>query len=156
MTVFDNPPFPHAYYEDFELDQVFAYGAHEMRETDIMRFAREFDPELFHLSHETAAKTSFGRLIASGPHLCAIWRRINHDAFPEVRSGGSPGWDEVRWKAPVFPGDVLSCTTRIVEMRVLKSRPNYGFVRWTNETCDQHGAVKMTHGAMFLVERRPV
>lgn len=155
MPVLDNPPFPQAYYEDFALDQVFEYGAHLMTEDAITRFAREFDPEPFHLGHETAKATPFGRLIASGPHVCAVWRRINHDAFPHVRSGGSPGWDEVRWKAPVFPGDVLSCTTRFLELRALKSRANYGFARWTNEMRDQHGTVKMAHGAMFLVERRP-
>ena len=155
MPVLNNPPFPHVYYEDFALDQVFEYGAHLMTEEAIMRFAREFDPEPFHLSAETAKATPFGRLIASGPHVCAVWRRINHDAFPYVRSGSSPGWDEIRWKAPVFPGDMLAATTRLVEMRPLKSRPAYGFVRWTSETHDRHGTVKMTHGAMFLVERRP-
>ncbi len=154
MPVLSNPPFPHAYYEDFALDQVFEYGAFEMREADIMRFAREFDPEPFHLSPESAAKTSFGRLIASGPHTCAIWRRMNHDAFPHVRSGASPGWDEVRWKAPVFPGDVLSCRTAITSMRPLQSRPGYGFVAWAHETRSQTGDVKMTHAAMFLIERR--
>lgn len=155
MTLFANPPFPHVYYEDFTLEQVFEYGAFRITEEAITRFAHEFDPEPFHLSAETAKATPFGRLIASGPHTCAVWRRMNHDAFPHVRSGSSPGWDEVRWKAPVFPGDVLSCVTRLVEMRPLKSRQNYGFVRWAHETKDQHGSVKMTHGAMFLVERRP-
>jgi len=154
MPVLTNPPFPHAYYEDFALDQVFEYGAHAIHADDIMRFAREFDPEPFHLSHESAAKTPFGRLIASGPHTCAVWRRMNHDAFPHVRSGSSPGWDEVRWKAPVFPGDVLSCRSRVSTMRVLNSRPTYGFVSWFHETRDQRGEIKMTHTALFLVERR--
>jgi acyl dehydratase len=154
MPVLDKPPFPHAYYEDFALDQVFEYGAHAMRAEDIMRFAREFDPEPFHLSPETAAKTPFGKLIASGPHTCAVWRRMNHDAFPHVRSGSSPGWDEVRWKAPVFPGDVLSCRSRVSTLRVLNSRPTYGFVSWFHETKDQAGTIKMTHTALFLIERR--
>ena len=155
MPVLENPPFPHTYYEDFALGQVFVYGAHLMTEEAIIRFGREFDPEPFHVGHEAAKATPFGRLIASGPHTCAVWRRINHDAFPHVRSGSSPGWDEVRWKAPVFPGDVLSCTSRVAELRVLNSRPNYGFARWTHELRDQHGTLKMTHAAMFLVERRP-
>ena len=155
MKLLKDPPFPHAYYEDFALDQSFEYGAHAMRADDIMRFAREFDPEPFHLSHESAAKTPFGRLIASGPHTCAAWRRMNHDAFPHVRSGSSPGWDEVRWKAPVVPGDVLSCRTTVKSMRVLNSRPNFGFVTWSHETRAQNGEVKLTHSAMFLIERRP-
>lgn len=155
MPVLNNPPFPHVYYEDFALDQVFEYGAHRMTDEAIMRFAREFDPEPFHMSHEAAKATPFGRLIASGPHICAAWRKMNHDAFPHVRSGSSPGWDEVRWKAPVFPGDVLACTSRVLELRPLKSRPNYGFARWSHEMRDQSGAVKMTHAALFLVERRP-
>ncbi len=148
-------PFPHTYYEDFAVGQKFLYGAHLMTEADIMRFAREFDPEPFHLSVESAKATPFGRLIASGPHTCAVWRRINHDAFPHVRSGASPGWDEIRWKLPVFPGETLSCLTEVTEARVLKSRPTFGFVRWTNQTRNQAGEVKMTHASMFLVERRP-
>ena len=155
MPVLSNPPFAHAYYEDFAPDMVFEYGAHRMAEADIMRFAKEFDPEPFHLSHETAKASPMGRLIASGPHICSAWRRMNHDAFPHVRSGASPGWDEVRWKVPVLPGDVLSCTSRVAEMRPLKSRPNFGFIRWTHETRVQTGQVKMTHGALFLIERRP-
>jgi len=155
MPVLKNPPFPHTWYEDFALDQVFEYGAHEMKEADILRFAREFDPEPFHVSVESAKKTVFGRLIASGPHTCAVWRRMNHDAFPHVRSGASPGWDEVRWKAPVFPGDILSSRSRIASMRPLQSRPNYGFVTWAHETLDQTGQLKMTHTALFLVERKP-
>ena len=154
MPLLNNPPFPHTYYEDFAPDQEYVYGAHLFTAEDIIRFSREFDPEPFHLSEEAAKSTPMGRLIASGPHVCAVWRRINHDAFPNVRSGSSPGWDELRWKAPVFPGDVLSCTTRSQEMRHLKSRPNYVFIRWTNEMRDQNGAVKMTHGAMFLGARR--
>jgi len=155
MPVLTNPPFPHVYYEDFAMDQVFEYGAHEMRADDIMRFAREFDPEAFHMSHESAAASPFGRLIASGVHTCAAWRRMNHDAFPQVRSGSSPGWNEVRWKAPVFPGDVLTCRTVMETMRVLNSRPTFGFVNWTHEMRDQNGELKMTHATMFLVERRP-
>jgi acyl dehydratase len=155
MPVLNNPPFPHVYYEDFALDQVFEYGAHEMRADDIMRFAREFDPEPFHVSRESAAKTPLGRLIASGPHTCAVWRRINHDAFPHVRSGTSPGWDEVRWRAPVYPGDVLTCRTSMKNMRVLNSRPTMGFVTWMHEMRSRAGELKMTHTTMFLIERRP-
>ncbi len=155
MPLLKNPPFPHAYYEDFALGQVFEYGAHEMREADMLRFAREFDPEPFHVSVESAKASVFGRLIASGPHTAAVWRRMNHDAFPHVRSGASPGWDEIRWKAPVFAGDILSCRSEIKTMRVLNSRPAYGFVSWTHETRNQSGELKMTHTALFLVERRP-
>ena len=155
MTLFDQPPFPHVWYEDFAVGQVFRYGAHRMTEADIIRFAREFDPEPFHLSVAAAAESPMGRLITSGPHLMAIWRRMNHDAFPDVRSGSSPGWDEVRWKKPVFPGDVLTCTTEVIELRPLKSRPNFGFARWRHAMAAQDGEVKMTHFAMFLVERKP-
>ena len=65
MPVLDKPPFPHAYYEDFALDQVFEYGAHEMREAHMLRFAREFDPEPFHVSLESAKASMFGRLTQS-------------------------------------------------------------------------------------------
>ena len=154
MPLFDKPPFPHTYFEDFALDQVFEYGAHEMRADDIMRFAREFDPEPFHVSHEAAAKTPIGRLIASGPHTCAVWRRLNFDAFPLCRSGSSPGWDEVRWKAPVYPGDVLTCRSTMKALRVLNSRPQFGMVTYTHETKSRAGELKMIHTTMFMIERR--
>jgi acyl dehydratase len=154
MPVCSGGPFPQEWFEDFALDQVFDYGAYAVTEAAILAFGREFDPEPFHVDKDFALASPFKGLIASGLHTAAIWRRVNRDAFPKVRSGASPGWDELRFKSPVRPGDTLRMRTTIAELKPSKSRPRFGLVRLFNETL-AGAELRMTHYSMFLCERRP-
>ena len=158
MSVFDKPPFPHRWFEDFALGQVFDYGAIAVTAEKIIEFAREYDPEPFHTDRAKAEKL-FGSLIASGVQTAAWWRRMNFDAFAGIgadqTSVASPGWDEIRWKTPVKPGDVLSCRSTVAELRSLKSRPDIGVVRFANAMRNQHGEIRMTHSASVFLRKRP-
>jgi acyl dehydratase len=143
------------YFEDFKPGDRFDYGDELVTREDIIAFGRAFDPEPFHTDEAAAKDSMFGGLIASGLHVAALWRRMNVAAFPGIAMGGSPGWDEVRWVAPVRPGDRLSVASECLETRPLKSRPEMGLVRFFHRILGQDGAVRMTHVAIVFVRKRP-
>ena len=92
-------------------------------------------------------------LIASGPHVCAAWRRMSKDAFGEADAFVSPGWDEIRWRLPVVVGNVLTVTSEVIEARPLKSRPNLGYVEFSNEIRNQHGEITTTLITKWMIYR---
>lgn len=152
---FDTPPFPHRWWDDFAVRQRFAYGSVAVTAERIKAFAREYDPEPYHVDEAAAATSIFGGLIASGLQVAGWWRRACVDAFPHLQDQGSPGWDEVRWVAPTRPGETLSVRTEVVELRPLKSRPTLGFLRWKHALVTAAGEERMTFVGMLFVRRRP-
>ena len=99
---------PELYFEDFELGRVYELGSVDVTEADILEFARRFDPQPFHVDPEAARQSVFGGLIASGWHTGAMWMRLYVDSLLDgAASMGSPGIEELRWLAPVRPGDTL-------------------------------------------------
>jgi acyl dehydratase len=154
-ALFDSPPFAHRWYEDFAVGQRFAYGRVAVTAAKIKEFAREYDPEPYHVDEAAAAASIFGGLIASGLQVAGWWRRACVDAFPNLRDEGSPGWDEVRWVRPTRPGETLSVITEVIEMRPLKSRPTIGFLRWKHALVAGPGEERMNFIGMLFVRRRP-
>src|SRR5579884_4315202 len=119
------------YFEDLVIGAETDFGSYEVTREDVLEFARKYDPKPFHLSDEEAAKTHFGRLSASGWHTAAMTMAvIARHVVGEKQAGlGSPGIDELRWKKPVYPGDRLHVSGRIIEKRLSRSRPEMGSFR---------------------------
>lgn len=143
------------WFEDFTVGERFRFGAYDLSGEEIVDFARRYDPEPFHLSAETAVKLGWGGLIASGLHMASILRRLSKDAFPNVATVISPGWDEVRWLAPARAGDRLGAQSEVIAARPLKSRPGEGALRMRNEVANQDGTVVMTAITNWFVRCRP-
>jgi acyl dehydratase len=146
------------YWEDFPVGQVREFGHYEVTREAVLAFARQFDPQPFHLDDDAAAKSSlFGRLAASGWHTCAMAMRMICDEYLlESASLGSPGVERLAWTRPVFPGDVLHMRGTVIESRALQSRPTVGLVRTRSEVVNQHGEVVLTmEGASFFGRRTP-
>jgi acyl dehydratase len=102
---------PSIYFEDFAVGRVFELGSVTVTEKSIIEFASQFDPQSFHIDPEAAVDSSFGGLIASGWHTGSLWMRLYADALLlDADSRGSPGIEEVRWRAPVRPDDTLTGT----------------------------------------------
>jgi len=146
----------HHWFEDFAVGQVFTFGAWEMDRAEMLAFAERYDPEPFHVDEAAAEVLGWGGLIASGPLLAAIWRRLSKDAFPDTETVISPGWDEVRWLKPVFAGDVLRSRSEVVETRQLRSRPGEGLIRMSNDVLTQRDEVVMHSITNWFVRCRPV
>jgi acyl dehydratase len=121
---------------------------------EIKHFARQFDPQPFHLDEEAGRQSVFGALCASGWHTCAMAMRLTVDNFlRESSSMGSPGLEKLSWLSPVFPGDTLSLQHTILESRPLRSKPDIGLVRSVWEMTNQRGE-KVLHMEGYGMFRR--
>ncbi|WP_432838277.1 MaoC family dehydratase [Dactylosporangium sp. CA-092794] len=150
-------PIEDRYFEDYTQGAVYEYGYYEVEEAEVVDFARRFDPQSFHIDPDAAANSQFGGLIASGWHVGGMMMRLFADHYlTKVASLASPGLDELRWSAPVRPGDRLKLRTTIVETRLSQSKPDRGLVRTKAELINQEGAVPAMFVAVNFVARRPV
>jgi acyl dehydratase len=146
---------PKLYFEDFAPGRVMEFGPRRIAREEIVAFAAEFDPQPMHMDEEAARHTMAGGLIASGWHTCCLLMRMIADGFVLASSSmGAPGVDEVRWLAPVRPGDDLFVRVEVVETRASQSRPDRGFVRCAFEMRNQDAAV-MTLTSSLMIGRRP-
>jgi acyl dehydratase len=101
------------YWEDFPAGDTVEMGSHTFTEAEIIAFAKQFDPQPFHIDPEAAKGSFFKGLIASGWHTCSVAMRLMVDKYVgRSASLGSPGLDNIRWLAPVRAGDTItySCT----------------------------------------------
>jgi acyl dehydratase len=143
------------YFEDFAPGAVFEYGEVRVTESEIIEFARRFDPQHIHIDPDAAARGPFGGLIASGWHTAAMMMRLIVDNFlPKRASFGSPGIDELRWLRPVRPGDVLRVRLRVLEATRSRSRPDRGVVRTLIEVFNQDADAVMSLKAMNIIAVR--
>jgi acyl dehydratase len=144
------------WFEDYVPGTTADFGPLRVDEAEVVDFGRRFDPQPFHVDAEVAAAGPFGGLIASGWHTCALMMRLLADEYlSPVSSLGSPGVDELRWVAPVRPGDELTLRTTVEEARLSRSKPDRGLVRTRIELLDQSGTAVLTMTAMNLVRTRP-
>jgi acyl dehydratase len=137
-------------FEDFSQGHFGTFGPYHALREDIIAFAAEFDPQPMHLDEEAAKHSLLQGLAGSGWHLCSIAMRMMCDGFL-LRTAclGSPGVDEVKWLAPLRPGDDLTLDVEIVGCRVSSSRPELGFVHFKNQ-------IRNADGQLLLVSTMPV
>lgn len=142
------------FFEDYRPGETIEFGGRTVTAEEIIAFARDYDPQPFHLSEEGGRATPYGGLIASGWHTAALTMRMLVDHAISRHGLGSPGLDELRWLAPVRPGDRLSCRVTVLETRRSRSKPDRGIVRQRVETLNQRGETVMTWIAAGLVRCR--
>lgn len=144
------------YYEDFLVGEVYDYGGRTVSAQDIIRFAREFDPQTFHVDPQAAKDTAFGGLVASGWHTSALAMRIMVDGLLKgAATMASPGIDEIRWLKPVRPGDTLRVRAEITDKIPSKTKPDRGLIKLRQTIRNQDGEVVMTMISMAFFQRRP-
>ena len=143
------------WFDDYTVGEVIDVpGDHLLTEERIVDFAREFDPQRFHVDPEAAASSIYGGLIASGWHTGSVLMSLLATTLGPS-SLGSPGCDALRWTAPVRPGDRLSLRITVLDARPSSSRPDRGTLRYGNELRNQDGEVVMTLESIMLLARRP-
>lgn len=144
------------WFEDFAAGQSFTTRGATLSEAQILDFALHYDPQPFHLDVEAAVRSPYGGLIASGfQTLLVAFRLWYAERVINTASIGSPGMDEVRWTAPVRPGDTLSVQATVLETRPSRSRPDRGSVLMAYEVRNQHGETVMTFKVTQLMLTRP-
>lgn len=145
------------YWDDFRAGQAFELGSRTVSKEEIVRFARAFDPQPFHVDEAAAQRYPYGGLIASGWHTASMVMRMFVDGLLAERapSMGSPGVDELRWLKPVRPGDTVTLTLHVVETRASRSKPDRGLVIVRHELRNQSGETVMTMLSKGFFPRRP-
>jgi len=144
------------YFEDYVPGLIVDCGTFSVDEEGIIAFAKQYDPQPFHVDRAAAAKGPFGGIIASGWQTTALMMRqvVEHFVSPES-SLGAAGIDEIRWPRPVRPGDTLRVTATVVEARLSQSKPDRGIIRSSMELVNQDGETAMTLMAINFVRARP-
>ncbi len=144
------------YFEDFVVGQVFNSGRLQVDQEAIVAFARQFDPQPYHVDDEAARHSVFGGLVASGWHTAALTMRLLVGS--EFRPAGGilgVGFDDLRWPRPVRPGDELRVRSEVVEARPSKSRPDRGMIAARTTTFNQNDEAVQIFTAKLIVPRRP-
>jgi acyl dehydratase len=142
------------YLEDLHVGQTFVSSSLTLTADEIKAFARQFDPQPFHLDEEAAKDSLFGGLAASGWHTAALTMRLLVEAFP--LAGGLVGaGGETTWPRPTRPGDTLSVHVEVLEILLSRSRPDRGMIRTRTETRNQNGEAVQISTTRIVAWRRP-
>jgi acyl dehydratase len=152
---FDHPT-SNRYFEDYVAGSVYEFGPVDVSEEEIIGFARQYDPQFIHTDPDAAEKGPFHGLISSGWLTgCLLMRLFVDHYLTAVASLASPGIDELRWTAPVRPGDQLWLRVTVVDTRLSRSKPDRGVVNSFLEGRNAKGEVVMTMRAANFVGVRP-
>ncbi|HET6741010.1 MAG TPA: MaoC family dehydratase [Kribbella sp.] len=145
------------YFEDYQPGAPVEHPATiTVDQTAVIEFAEQFDPQYFHVDPEAAADGPFNGLIASGWHTAGLMMRLYADQYlSKEASLGGPGVDELRWPAPVRPGDVLRLRTEVLEARPSRSKPDRGLIRTRTELLNQHDAIVFSCEVLNFLAVRP-
>lgn len=142
-------------------------GPYHFTRDEILAFARAFDPQPFHTDEEAARASHFGGLCASGWHTAAAWMNrlvaARQRGIAQARargeavaaSGPSPGFRNLKWLKPVYPGDTIRYAITVREVRPSRSRPGWGVIHHGAEGVNQHGEPVLRFEGAWLAESRP-
>jgi acyl dehydratase len=143
--------------EDYSEGQVVDLGEYHVSKDELLDFAREFDPQPFHLDEAAAQASPLGGLATSGWHSCAILMRMMCDSYLNRSAGlGSGGLSEIKWLRPVRPGETLTGKMTVVSRRVSAKRPDLGILncRWELRGPDDELKMEVS-GINFVRVRQP-
>jgi acyl dehydratase len=132
------------------------FGSYEFTAERIKRFAEAWDPQPFHVDEAAAEKSAFGGLVASGWHTCSAMMRLQIDYFaepgrPRPSFRISPGFEDLKWLKPVFAGDRVTYSGRVIAKRLSRSRPGMGIVTSEIAGVNQNGERVFTVNAHIFM-----
>ena len=155
------------FFDEIRIGDTLELGEHTFTREEILRFAENFDPQPFHLDEAAAAQTHFGRLCASGWHTASVFmklwvathQRVEAAARAQGRTpariGPSPGFEDLRWRKPVFVGDTLRYKRVVTGKTESRSRPDWGLVHSDMLAENQDGVLVFSFKGTVFVERKP-
>ncbi len=148
--------------EDLRPGMIARVGERQFDAAHIIDFARQFDPQPFHLSEEAGRKTHFGGLCASGWQTAATWMRLTVDFWQKLEAEGvhvpkrgpGMGFDDLQWRRPVMAGDTLTYYSHVLDARRSQSRPGWGIVTLRNYAINQNGVPVFAFRGLAMWEAR--
>ncbi|MBV8231567.1 MAG: MaoC family dehydratase [Planctomycetaceae bacterium] len=140
--------------EDLHVGRRFVSGTHRIDEGQIKAFAKQFDPQPFHLDAEAAKETLFEGLVASGWHTAAVSMRLLVESGLPIAGGLIGAGGEIAWPKPTRPDATLHVESEILEIKPSRSHPDRGVATIRSETRNQHGEIVQVLIAKLVVPRR--
>lgn len=144
------------FFEDFEIGQRMETKPFTITKENAISFAREYDPQYYHVDEEAAKTSQYGKLIVSGWQTAAINMKLKATTRLGQVDGGllGLGVDTLKWLKPVYPGDTLYLVITITDKRPSSSRPTHGVMKYKMETFNQNGELVMETIPAVWVPRR--
>ena len=142
------------YFEDIKLHQIHRSREYPLNEKEIIDFAKQWDPQPFHIDPESAKNTKFGGLIASGVHLVVIGQKLINERMPKSAFIAGLALDDFKWLAPARPGDVIVLEMEAISKRESNSNRNAGIVRYIYKLLNQRGEELLTYKGTALTQKR--
>ncbi len=144
------------YLEDLKPGMAFESRRHTITQEAIVAFAKEYDPQPFHIDPEAAKSSFFGRLVASGWHTAALTMKMLTESDMDLAGGViGAGMEELKWPTPLVPGDTIHVRIEIIESRASKSRPEIGIVRTRVQALREDGTAVQEMTGNLVVPTRP-
>ncbi len=144
------------YFEFFQPGLVLESATYTVSREEIIAFAREWDPQPFHLDDEAAANSVFGRISACSAHIFALSNKLADGLVPgDAQVLAGLGFDKMRMLLPLFADDTIYLRDETLETRVSRSNPERGIVTTRSELINQHGEKIFSTETSFLMQRAP-
>ena len=144
------------YFEDFTVGRSFITDARTVTADDIIAFGKDFAPLPYHTDPEAAKDYMFGELVAAGFHTCSLSFGLFIEAGVfSACAMGSPGFDRLRWKKPVRPGDTLQVTATVTDASPARDDSGRNLIKLRFETKNQNGDIVLEMDTLHFVRSRP-
>jgi acyl dehydratase len=145
---------PHRTFEDLIVGEFRRSRSRTVTQQEILDFARAYDPQWFHSDPELARGSVFGELVASGIHVLALWRQLDHEINSDIDFVCGVGWDELRLRKAVRAGDTIHVTSQITSLMPSRTRSDRGTATTNYAVINQHGEEAVTFTSINLVYTR--
>ena len=143
------------YYEDIQEGDEESHGDYQTTKEELIAFAKQWDPMIFHTDEDVAKTTPHGGLIAPGTYLLAIRIKLLHKAGVNRKILASAGFETVRFLKPSYVGERLTLNIKFMEKRVSKSKPDFGLAKYYMELVNEKGAAVLSMIDTVMIERDP-
>ncbi len=145
---------PTRYFEDLEIGETHTSAPRTVSRDEIVEFASQYDPQYFHMDPDAAeAHPQFGEVVASGIHILALWRQLDHDITGDVRWICGIEWRELRWHKPLKAGDSVRARAELLDKRPSGKNPARGIVEYRYSLLNQDDEEVFWCLSTNLVER---
>ncbi|KHK93191.1 MaoC/PaaZ C-terminal domain-containing protein [Novosphingobium malaysiense] len=149
-----SPRAPYRTFEDLKVGEKRTSRSRTVTEEEILEFARTYDPQWFHTDPDSATQSVFGQVVASGIHVLAMWRQLDHEINWDIDFVCGVGWDELRLKRAIRAGDTIHVTSEIVSLEPSKSSTDRGTAKTRYAVVLEDGTEAVTFTSINLVYTR--
>ena len=145
------------YFEELEIGRTFDHEpGRTVTETDNLLFtALTLNPQPLHLDAEFAKDSIHGQILVNSIFTLGLVVGLSVGDTTLGTTLGNLGFDKTTFPNPVFIGDTIRVSTKVVDRRESRTKPDRGIVTFEHVGTNQRGEVVCScrRGAMMM--RRP-